>query len=267
MSKKFTVACFQTTSSNKPCHNINLLQNMFSSLKRKKTDLICMPECVAILSDKKTEIDDYWSNWHRKFLRFISESARKLKTHILIGSVPIRKKNGKFFNRSILINGEGDIMNFYDKINLFDVVLSKREKYLESKNYDAGRLLKISSLPWGKLGMSICYDVRFPKLYKSLAKKGSDFITIPAAFTFSTGKDHWFTLVRSRAIENGVFIFAPAQCGIHDNGRQTYGHSLIVDPWGKILKDAGKEISIVRETIDVKNIQDVRKKIPSMEVY
>ena len=267
MKKKFTVACFQTTSSNKPLDNINLLQKMFSSVKEKKIDLICTPECVAILSEKKKETEDYCFNWHGKFIKFISENAIKLKTYILVGSVPFKKKNGKFFNRSILINSEGNLINFYDKINLFDVVLSKKEKYLESKNYDAGKLLKVSNLPWGKLGMSICYDLRFPKLYKNLAKKGSDFFTIPAAFTVPTGKDHWKTLVRTRAIENGTFIFAPAQYGKHNNGRTTYGHSMIVDPWGKILQDGGEKICVIKETVDVREVENIRKKIPSMTTY
>ena len=116
---------------------------------------------------------------------------------------------------------------------MFDVCLSQGESYLESKNYEPGKKIVISDLLWGNLGLSICYDLRFPNLYKKLAKKGADFFSIPAAFTFTTGKAHWHSLVRSRAIENGCFVFAPAQCGIHDNGRKTYGHSMIVNPWGK----------------------------------
>lgn len=267
MKKKFTVACFQTTSSNKPLDNINLLQKMFSSIEGKRTDLICTPECVAILSEKKEETEDYWINWHEKFIKFISENAIKFKSYILVGSVPFKKKNGKFFNRSILINSKGNQIKFYDKINLFNVVLSKKEKYLESRNYDPGKFFKVSNLPWGKLGMSICYDLRFPKLYKNLARKGSDFFSVPAAFTVPTGKDHWESLVRTRAIENGAFIFAPAQCGKHNNGRITYGHSLIINPWGKILQDAGEKICVIRETLDVREVENIRKKIPSMTIY
>ena len=122
-------------------------------------------------------------------------------------------------------------------------------------------------MPWGNLGMSICYDLRFPNLYKSLAKRGADFFSIPSAFTYTTGKSHWHTLIRARAIENGCFVFAPAQCGIHRNGRKTFGHSLIVDPWGKVIAEAKNQIDVIDAQIDTELVKNVRKKIPSMTIF
>ena len=152
----------------------------------------------------------------------------------------------------------------YDKINLFDVNLSQSEKYFESKNYAAGKKIVVSDLSWGKLGMSICYDLRFPNLYRKLAKKGADLLSIPAAFTFTTGKAHWHSLIRARAIENGCFVLSPAQCGVHDNGRKNYGHSMIVNPWGKVLVEAKiNKIQIISTFINVDEVKENRKKIPS----
>ena len=264
---KFRVACFQTNSSDIPEENIIMLEKIFCKVKRKPYDLICLPECVSIFTDSRTKINNYCENWHQIFLNFIIGKAKEFHTNILIGSFPHKNKNRKFLNRSLLICKKGKILNHYDKINLFDVLLDKKEKYFESKNYDPGKKLKVIELPWGNLGMSICYDLRFPKLYKNLAKKGAEFFSIPAAFTFTTGKSHWHTLIRARAIENGCFIFAPAQCGIHKNGRKTFGHSLIVDPWGKVIAEAQNKIDVIEAQIDTDLVKKVRNKIPSMTIF
>ena len=264
---KFRVACFQTNSSDIPEENIIMLEKIFSKVKRKNFDLICLPECVSIFSDSKTKINDYFDNWHQIFLNFIINKAQEFKTNILIGSFPYKNINKRFLNRSLLICSKGRVLSHYDKINLFDVILGKNEKYFESKNYDSGSKLEVIKLPWGGLGMSICYDLRFPNLYKRLAKKGADFFSIPAAFTYTTGKSHWHTLIRARAIENGCFVFAPAQCGIHNNGRKTFGHSLIVDPWGKVIAEAQNKIGVIEAQIDTELVKDVRKKIPSMTIF
>ena len=265
---KFRVACFQTNSSDIPEENILMLEKIFSNIRRKPLDLICLPECVSIFSDSRSKINNYFENWHKIFLDFIISKAKELQTNILIGSFPYKNKNKKkFLNRSLIICNKGKILSHYDKINLFDVLLDKNEKYFESKNYDSGKKLKVIKLPWGNLGMSICYDLRFPNLYKSLAKKGAEFFAIPAAYTNTTGKSHWHTLIRARAIENGCFVFAPAQCGIHKNGRKTFGHSLIVDPWGKVIAEAQNKIDVIEAHIDTELVKKVRKKIPSMTTY
>ncbi len=261
------ISCFQTNSSEDPEKNIYLLQKMFNSPKLKNIDLICLPECVAIFSEKKKNINYYLNEWNEKFLELIKKQAKKKKTFILVGSIPKKKKNGKYLNRSLIIDKNGEIKSYYDKINLFDVYLSKSEQYLESRNYDSGKKLNVYNLPWGNLGMSICYDLRFPSLYKSLTRKGANCFSVPAAFTFTTGKAHWHSLLRARAIENGCYVFAPAQSGLHDNGRKTFGHSMIINPWGKILEEAHQTNSIITQKIDLDLVNDVRKKIPSTLVY
>src|SRR5262249_46585375 len=152
----------------------------------------------------------------------------------------------------------------YDKIHMFDVDLPGGEVYRESRNYRAGESATVAELPWGRLGLSICYDVRFPQLYRTLAKSGASFITIPAAFTQTTGQAHWHMLIRARAIETGCFIIAPAQSGLHENGRRTYGHSLIVDPWGAILADAREEIGIAMAEIDPAKVTQARARVPAL---
>ena len=261
---KIKIVCLQTTSSKDPQKNLNMLEELFLKVS-SKVDLICLPECVAIFSDNVKDINLFLKKYKESFFNFIKEQAKKKNSSILVGSVPERYNESKFVNRSYIYDNKGLEKTVYDKINLFDVYLSKNESYLESKNYEAGKKVIVSDMPWGKIGMTICYDLRFPSLYKKLAKKGVDFFSVPAAFTFTTGRAHWHTLIRARAIENGCFVFAPAQCGIHDNGRKTYGHSMIVNPWGKILveaKDSKKQI--ISTEINNGEIIECRKKIPSM---
>ena len=264
---KIRVLCIQTNSSQFPSKNIEMLDNIFKKIKATKINLICLPECVAIFSDEKKRINDYLSNWNSRFLDLIKYYSKKKNSYILVGSVPKKNKNNKFFNRSLIISPKGEVVSSYDKINLFDVFLSKEEKYIESKNYDSGKKINLTKLPWGNLGMTICYDLRFPLLYKKLAKKGAHFFSIPAAFTYTTGISHWESLLRARAIENGCFVFAPAQCGYHDNGRRTFGNSMIIDPWGKILKRAKNSIGSISCDIDLEKVNFYRKRIPAMTEF
>ena len=264
---KIRVLCIQTNSSQFPSKNIEMLDNIFKRIKATKIDLICLPECVAIFSDEKKRINDFLLNWNDRFLDLIKYYSKKKNSYILVGSVPKKNKNNKFFNRSLIINPKGEVVSSYDKINLFDVFLSNEEKYIESKNYDSGKKINLTKLPWGNLGMTICYDLRFPLLYKKLAKKGAHFFSIPAAFTYTTGISHWESLLRARAIENGCFVFAPAQCGYHDNGRRTFGNSMIIDPWGKILKRAKNSIGSISYDIDLEKVNFYRKRIPAMTKF
>lgn len=264
--KKIDVACFQLCSSESVEKNIATIDRMFDSIE-KKLDLVCLPECTAIFTESKKKLNAYSNNWHEKFMNFIKDRAKKNKTDVLIGSIPYKKKNLKFLNRSIIVDSKGTEVSFYDKINLFNVKLSSKEKYLESKNYDSGREIKVAKLSYGNLGLSICYDVRFPILYRKLVKKGADFISIPAAFTHTTGLAHWQPLIRARAIENGCFIFAPAQVGLHENGRRTYGHSMIVDPWGKVISSATNKKGIIYASVDRTLVKKSRERIPSMTSF
>jgi predicted amidohydrolase len=196
------------------------------------------------------------------YLKSIKELAKTYKKWILT-CVVIKEKN-KIKNRSVLINPNGLIATYYDKIHMYDAVLSIKEKYLESKIFSPGRTLKVASLPWGKLGLSICYDLRFPNMFRKLSQKRSLFISVPSAFAKTTGKKHWHALLKARAIENFCYIFAPAQCGTHWNGRKTYGHSLIISPDGKILKELKKGTGIITANVDPKISIELRKRISSL---
>ena len=171
------------------------------------------------------------------YLTEIKKVAKFYKKWILIGSLIIKDNKNKLVNRSVLINPRGLVISYYDKIHMYDAKLSKKEIYSESKTFNPGKKIKTAKLPWGKLGMSICYDLRFANMYRKMSQNGALFLSVPSAFTETTGKKHWHALLRSRAIENFCFIFAPAQGGTHYNGRKTYGHSLIVSPDGKIIKE------------------------------
>ena len=191
--------------------------------------------------------------------------ARELKIHLHIGSLALRATPERAVNRSFLIGPGGDILASYDKIHMFDIDLGNGESYRESANYQPGETAVISDLPWGRIGLTICYDVRFPSLYRALAESGASFLTVPSAFTKKTGEAHWTTLLRARAIENGCFVFAAAQAGLHENKRETFGHSLIVDPWGTVLAEGGVEPGVVLATIDPAKVESARKSIPSLQ--
>jgi predicted amidohydrolase len=171
----------------------------------------------------------------------------------------------KAVNRSFLIAPDGNVLASYDKIHMFDIDLPGGESYRESVNYQPGETAVLSDLPWGRIGLTICYDVRFPALYRALAESGASFITVPSAFTRKTGEAHWHVLLRARAIETGCFIFAAAQGGLHENKRETYGHSLIIDPWGEILAEGGIEPDIVVAEIDPTKVEAARKAVPSLQ--
>ena len=191
--------------------------------------------------------------------------ARELAIWLHIGSVPVMLEGGKLANRSFLFAPDGRIAARYDKIHMFDVDLGEGETYAESLNYEPGRHAVLAELPWGTLGLSICYDLRFPLLYRALARAGAKFLTIPAAFTRPTGMAHWHTLVRARAIESQAFVFAAAQGGNHENGRETFGHSLVVSPWGEILCEADVDPTVVFADVDTQLLEDVRRRVPSLQ--
>ena len=167
-------------------------------------------------------------------------------------------------NRSFLLDATGGIVARYDKIHMFDIDLPGGESYRESNAYRPGGRTVVAETPWGRLGMSVCYDVRFPQLYRALAQAGADFLGVPVVFTVPTGRAHWHVLLRARAIENGCFVFAPAQWGEHTAGRKSYGHSLIVDPWGEVLADGGEAVGIVTARIDPARIAEARRSVPSL---
>ena len=191
--------------------------------------------------------------------------AKELGIHLHIGSLAVLATPDRAANRSFLIGPDGALIASYDKIHMFDIDLGNGETYRESANYQPGETAVITDLPWGRLGMTICYDLRFPALYRALAEAGASFLAIPSAFTKKTGEAHWHTLLRARAIENGCFVFAAAQGGLHDNKRETFGHSLIVAPWGEVLAEGGTEPSVIIATIDPAKVEAARNSVPSLQ--
>ena len=191
--------------------------------------------------------------------------ARELGIWLNVGSMAVQVSDDKVANRSYLIAPDGTVAARYDKIHMFDVDLPGGESYRESKNYAAGGGAVVADLPWGRIGLTICYDLRFPALYRALAKAGADFITVPSAFTVQTGLAHWRTLLRARAIETGAYVFAAAQGGAHEAGRETYGHSLIVSPWGEVVAEAGVDPCILLADIDPAKVAEARRKMPSLQ--
>jgi deaminated glutathione amidase len=191
--------------------------------------------------------------------------ARELGIWLHVGSMAVLLGNGKIANRSYLVAPDGVIAARFDKIHMFDVELPGGETYRESRNYEPGTSTVVAELPWGNLGLTVCYDLRFPHLYRALAKAGADYLAIPSAFTQKTGEAHWHILLRARAIENGCFVFAAAQAGKHGSGRETYGHSLIIGPWGDVIAEAGVHPSVIVADVKSGEVREARRRIPSLQ--
>ncbi len=261
----FRVSCIQICSSKNIENNFIISKRLILKAVKQKADLIITPETSSLFSLSFKELFKTATSMKKDFyLIEIMKLAKKYKKWILIGSVIIKEKN-KLKNRSILIDSKGTIKTYYDKIHMYNANLSKNEKYAESKTFTPGKKIMSYNLPWGKIGLTICYDLRFPNLYRTLAKKNSLFISVPSAFTKTTGKKHWHTLLKARAIENFCYVFAPAQGGKHYNGRKTFGHSLIVSPDGKILKELKKSEGVITSWIDQKLPKRLRLRIPSLK--
>ena len=262
----FRVSCIQLRSNNNILYNLKKTEKLISKAVKQKSDFILTPEISSLFSLEKQKLLKICKSMKDDiYLNKIKKLAKKYKKWILIGSLIIKVTKNKLVNRSVLVDKNGKIKTYYDKIHMYDVVLSKREKYLESKTFNAGKKIKCSNLPWGKLGLSICYDLRFPSMYRKLSKAGCDYISIPSAFTETTGKRHWHSLLKARAIENFCYIFAPAQGGTHYNGRKTFGHTMIISPDGKILKELKKSEGVITVSIDPKLPKKLRSIIPSLK--
>ena len=262
----FRVSCIQLKSNNNIIHNLKKTEKLIIKAVKQKTDFILTPEVSSLFSLNKKQLLKICKPMSEDiYLKGIKNLAKKYKKWILIGSLIIKISKKKLVNRSVLINKQGQIKSFYDKIHMYDAILSKKEKYFESKTFTAGKKIKSFNLPWGKIGLSICFDLRFPNLYRKLSKTGSIFLSIPSAFTETTGKRHWHSLLKARAIENFSYVFAPAQGGSHYNGRKTFGHSMIVSPDGKILKELKKSEGVITALIDQKLPSKLRSIIPSLK--
>ena len=264
----FRVSCIQLCSSDNVEYNLIKTKRLILKAVKQRTNFILTPEVSSKISLNKKKLLKTATSMDKDFyLHEIKGLAKKYKKWILIGSLILKIGKNKLVNRSILISPKGRIKCYYDKIHMYDAKLSKNEKYFESKLFKSGNKIKLAKLPWGKIGLSICYDLRFPGMYKKMSKLGAMFISVPSAFTETTGRKHWHTLLKARAIENISYVFAPGQAGKHCNGRRTYGHSLIVSPDGKILKELGKKEGVITTTVNPKLVIKLRKIIPSVSLH
>ena len=267
ISNKISVSCLQYTSQNDEMLTLKVIKPLINRAIDTGSDLIALPECATSLQES-SEITKKLAKTESQniSLKILKEIAKANSVYILIGSLPIKIKN-KIANRSFLIGPKGETLYKYDKIHMFDVNLPNGESYKESATYSPGSKAVIAKIQLDrviKIGMTICYDVRFPNLFQDLAKNGADIITVPSAFSNSTGKLHWHTLLRARAIETGCFIVAPAQTGIHSGGRKTFGHSLIISPWGEVIADANKELCFINAKFDLGQVKEARLAIPNL---
>ena len=265
-STVFKAACVQMSARKDPAVNADRVAEMVREAASRGADLIMTPEMTNIINRPREAVAAAVQREEECITaqRF-SALAKETGKHLLAGSLGVQAGGGKLANRSILFGPDGQVMARYNKVHMFDVDLPNGERYRESGTFEAGHEAVLADLPWGRLGMTICYDMRFAYLYRMLAQAGASFISVPAAFTVPTGRAHWHVLLRARAIETGCFVFAPAQCGTHDDGRNTYGHSLIVGPWGEVLADAGEEPeAIVMAEIDVAKVAEARAQVPAL---
>ena len=256
----------QLTSGHEPAANVGAAAALIRRARAAGADLIVTPEVTNMMGlRRRATLDQARPEAEDPSVAAFRDLAAETGAWLLIGSVVLRASAEKLANRSLLIDPAGTIAARYDKIHMFDVEIPDGQSYRESKAYEAGAEAVTVDLPWGRLGLTVCYDLRFPDLYRALARAGAAFLSVPSAFTKYTGAAHWHVLLRARAIETGCFVFAPAQCGAHDGGRETYGHSLIVAPWGEVLADGGEAPGVSLAEIDPAEVAKARAMIPALD--
>lgn len=263
------IACIQFTSSADISDNIERLEKCVAEAAASGAEVVFTPENIFLMESANQKRELYSESEHPA-IHSALQMAAKNGVWLLIGSVAVVEDDGaesedkRCYNRSILISPSGDIVARYDKIHLFDVEVGDGQIYRESAKIKAGNRAVLAKTPFANIGLAICYDLRFPHLFRNLAKAGAHIISVPAAFTQKTGEAHWHVLLRARAIENGCFIVAPAQTGTHAGGRRTYGHSLVIDPWGRVLADGGDSEGIIYAEIDISEVAKIRANLPSL---
>ena len=266
MNRKLSIACLQYSSAKDEKHTLETIRDLIDKALDVGAELITLPECATSLQENSFLTNELAKTEDENFsLQILKELAKLNSIFILIGSLPI-KINGKLVNRSFLVGPKGNILYKYDKIHLYDVNLPNGDVYRESDTYKSGNKAIIAEIKKNKIkiGLTICYDLRFPHLFQDLAVNGAEIIVVPSAFSNLTGPVHWHTLLKARAIETGAFIIAPAQTGYHECGRTSYGHSLIVSPWGEVLEDAKEEIGIIHANINLDEVMKARRAIPAL---
>ena len=265
MAASFRLACVQVNAGNEIAQNVDVASGLIRSAALEGAELISLPECVALLeSDREALFRKSFKQDDHPALRQFRALAVDLGVWLHVGSLAVLSSGGRIWNRTLLLDPHGSVEATYDKIHMFDVELSERETYRESATYQPGDAAVVANLPWGRAGLTICYDVRFPSLFTGLANAGAEIIAVPSAFARTTGQAHWHVLLRARAIETGCWVFAAAQCGDHSGGRKTFGHSLIVDPWGEIVAEAAEEPAVIIADIDLSRVAAARRSIPTL---
>jgi predicted amidohydrolase len=264
--RKIKVACVQLRCSDDIAENVSTASALIREAHKMGAQFIATPENTGLMAaDAGAKLEKSLAEQDDKALPQFTHLAEELGIWLVVGSLAIKVEEGKTANRSYLIGPNGRIAARYDKIHLFDVNLASGESYRESNTVAPGAEAVVAATPFARVGLSVCYDLRFPHLYRALAKAGAEILTVPSAFTETTGKPHWHVLLRARAIETGCFVIAPAQGGTHANGRKTYGHSLIVGPWGDILAEAGKNPGLITADLDLGEVAEVRGRLPSLQ--
>ncbi len=261
------VAAIQMTSGLDPAANIAVAEEMIASAARAGARLVVTPEMTTLLDRRRPRLLERLAEWPQARMtdRF-AELAGRLSITLVLGSVPVLDADGeRVFNRSFVFGPDGRLLAHYDKIHLFDVDLGTGESYRESRLFRAGRRAVVAATPAGRLGLTVCYDLRFAALHRALAMAGAEILTVPAAFTRPTGRAHWHVLIRARAIETGCFVIAAAQTGRHADGRETFGHSLVVSPWGEVLGERVDEPGVLVVEIDLAAVADARRRIPALD--
>lgn len=260
------IACLQMNSGNEFAANLTAFSAMAREAAASGAKFILSPEYFLMMDGsgrvmREAALDERGE----PALSALTALVRELNVWLLAGSVTLNSGDGRMCNRSVLISAEGRVVATYDKIHMFDVTLPDGKVIRESSAYRPGEHAVLAETPWGRLGMTVCYDLRFPGLFRALAQAGAQIITVPSSFQRQTGKAHWHTLLRARAIENECFIVAPAMCGDHPGNRQSYGHTLVVDPWGEIVAEGDESPQIVYAEIEPSRVAKVRGMIPSLE--
>ena len=262
----FRVGLIQMRSGRLPAANVEAAVKLIDAAKRDGAEYVQTPEMTNIMEVKRDSLFAAITEEEQDAsLAAFRDVARRHAIWVHVGSLAVKVSPDRAANRSFLIDPRGDIAARYDKIHMFDVDLAGGESYRESLSYRAGEIAVATDLPWGRLGLTVCYDLRFPALYRALADAGSSFLAIPSAFTRQTGEAHWHVLNRARAIENGAYVLAAAQGGKHENGRETFGHSLVIDPWGRVVAEGGTEPGVILAKIDPAEVSAARAKIPSLQ--
>ncbi|MBI5186695.1 MAG: carbon-nitrogen hydrolase family protein [Nitrospinae bacterium] len=259
------VAAVQMNSGNKKRENLEKAYSLLTRGVDMGAGLLALPENFSFMGEEREKAKAAEDPESGESVLFLKKFAAEHRVWIVGGSIPIKAGDGKATNTSLLINDKGDVAARYDKVHLFDADLVNGETHRESDFVKRGDKAVVADTPFGRVGLSICYDLRFPELYRRLAAAGAEIIFAPSAFTFRTGKDHWEVLVRARAIENQAYMAAPAQCGVHGHERTTYGNAMIADPWGKVAARASEKETVIAAELDHVYQSEIRKSIPCLE--